>query len=207
MNPELEKWMDKWDAAQEKGIFNDAPKPAAPEMSDFFGNYRPAESDNFNPNDVDAKYWDKVYRHSNNQSDAPDPLADDAVINEDTKENIWEKPQTQKLRDTPSKDSLANAAAELANTGNPIYPSTRGMDQRNKVTPDWADGMKVREIAEMKYKLYTLECKLNSSPKFGAFGKDAPEVTGIQDQIDDIKERLDKLSNALSPDFIEDESS
>jgi hypothetical protein len=201
---DIEKWKAIWDKAQEKGIFGDSPKEEkAPDYkSDFFGSWCPEENSATNYKDIDAKYWDKVYRLSNHQGETTDE-----VISEQEKDDIWEKPQNQKLRNTPSKDGLSNASAELANTANPVEPPTRGIDQRKKVTPNWADGMKVRELAEMKYNLFNLENKLNMNPKFGSYSGDSPEIKGIQTQIDDLRDRIDKLSNSISPDFIEDESS
>jgi hypothetical protein len=112
-----------------------------------------------------------------------------------------------KLRDVPTKDSLATKAAELGNTANPVYPSTRGDDSRSNVTPNWSDGDGLRELVEMKHKLSELQVKINSHPKFGAYGPDSPEIKKIQNQINELKSKIDSLSNSLSPDFVQDELS
>lgn len=200
MDKDLDKWVDVWEKANKENIFGDTAKPPVPTTEpDFFGNWReptkPATTD-VPLNEVDAKYWNKIYRLSRHQGDAPDII----------KEDLWEKPQDKKLRDTPEKGPLGNVGAELSNAPNPTYPSTRGMDQRNKVTPDWADGPKLQDIDIMKRSLYKLECKLNASPKFGSYGPDAPEIKKIQSQINELKDKIDKLSDDLSPDFIGQES-
>ena len=102
---------------------------------------------------------------------------------------------------------MGQKAAEFGNTANPDYPQNRGADNRNKVTPEWSDGPKIREIANMYRNLYELQCKLNYNPKFGAFGEDTSDISKIQSQIDEIKYSIDKLSDSLSPDFVQDELS
>jgi hypothetical protein len=59
----------------------------------------------------------------------------------------------------------------------------------------------------MKHNLYNLEVKLNSNPKFGAYGTEAPEIKKIQKQIDELKNKINDLSSSLSPDFVQDELS
>ena len=64
---DINKYAAIWDAAQEKGIFKDAPKPPQPRNqddedsffgADFFGQNRSAEYDIDEPiNEVDSKYW------------------------------------------------------------------------------------------------------------------------------------------------------
>lgn len=212
MREDFEKWQDQWDKAIEDNIFQDAPKPPVPSSevgaSDFFGNYRPGDETSLN--DVDGEYWDRVYKLSNQQHNfSPDPLDDvqDEILTEDVPTVDASKPQNKPLRDLPGKEPLSVKGAELSNTANPIYPPTRGEDQRNRVTPDWSTGPQLSELVNMKYNLYELEVKLNANPNFGAMTGDTDAVKKIQDQINDLKMRLNHLSNSLSPDFMQQELS
>jgi hypothetical protein len=212
MNAELEKWVDVWEKAMEKGIFPETPKQDInPQQyqTDYFGNVRRDGSEKVTLNDCDAKYWNQVYKMSKHGNDVPNILTEQQPSKVDgvgTEEPLESEPQG-KLRDVPSKDSLATKGAELGNTANPVEPPSRGEDQRKHVTPDWSDGSKLRELVYMKHNLYNLEVKINSSPKFGAYGPDSAEIKKIQTQIDELRHKIDELSNSLSPDFVQDELS
>lgn len=197
MDANLEKWVDKWAEAQEKGIFPEAPKPAVTDIQDYFGNWKTETKKAVTLTECDTKYWKQVYKLSKGVVEQTSVVEDDPV---------GSTPQG-KLRDVPDKDDLSTKAAELGNTANPVIPSTRGEDQRKHVTPDWSDGKGLRELVDMKYQLYKLEGKINSSAKFGAYGADSPEIKKIQSQIDELKHKMDELSNSLSPDFVQDELS
>lgn len=208
MNAELEKWMDVWDKAQEKGIFDDdAPKPPLINQqvysSDYFGNVQVKDKqEDISLNECDAKYWNLVYRLSKHQGESPD------VFKEEKSNPPLGSEPIGKTREVPKESDLAVKGAELGNTANPIEPPSRGNDALpRKVTPNWSDGEELRELVDMKHSLYKLEVKINSHPKFGAYGADAPEIKKIQDQIEDLKEKIDSLSTSLSPDFVQDELS
>ncbi len=225
---DFDKWVDQWEQAQKDGIFDEQPKKEDtfnPDdyATDFFGNTEYPDSATIK--DVDGEYWDKVYRLSNNQGDAPDPLAqEEEILTETPKKEKkivneqlgdggiysdveYSKVQNEPLRYTHSPDDLAFKGNELANTANPIYPNTRGKDQRPIVTPDWSGGAKFNELAEMRYNLHALQARLNADPNFGSYSGDSPGVTKVQNQINELWKQLDKLSSSLSPDFIEDELS
>ena len=204
----FDKWLEQWDKAQGTGAFKSAPKPETkPKTPDFFGigETKPRDT-SFSLNEVDTQYWNRIYKMSRHQGDDPDifsELKTQPTIEDDP---LASKPLKQQ-RDTPDEDELGGKSKELGNTANPIYPSSRGDDSRAHVTGEFADGKKLREINDMRLSLHALECKLNANPKFGAFGKESPEIKKIQGQIDEIKEKINHLSNSLSPDFIEDEQS
>jgi len=218
MNAELEKWMDVWAKAQEQGIFPETPKEQEvnPQQyqTDYFGNVRAAALGSDKNREIlsecDAKYWNQLYKRTKGEvvTEEAKPTTEQTskVKGVGTEEPLASEPQG-KLRDVPSKDDLGTKAAELGNSANPIYPSTRGEDQRKHVTPEWADGKGLRELVYMKHNLYNLEVKINSNPKFGAYGPEAPEIKKIQGQIDELKYKIDELSNSLSPDFVQDENS
>lgn len=209
MNAELEKWMDVWEKAQEKGIFPETEKQEInPQVyqTDYFGNVV-KNKDTVSLNECDVKYWNQVHKMARSGSGTDIFKEQTSKIDGiGTEEPLASQPQG-KLRDVPAKDDLATKGAELANTANPIEPPSRGEDQRKKVTPEWSDGKGLRELVYMKHNLYNLEVKLNSNPKFGAYGAESPEIKKIQGQIDDLKHQIDELSNSLSPDFIQQELS
>jgi hypothetical protein len=92
---DFDSWCDKWDKAQEDGVFDDAPSHFSPSkqtaQTSFFGavdaDPTPAGSD---VDKVDARYWNQVYSMSDHQGMAPDPLdaADDRLLQEDKLEDL-----------------------------------------------------------------------------------------------------------------------
>ncbi len=209
MNAELEKWMDVWEKSQAKGIFPETPKQEINSQqfqTDYFGNVCKSGKESVSLNECDVKYWNAVHKMAKSGKGTDIFEQTSKIDGIGTEEPLASKPQG-KLRDTPAKDDLAQKGAELGNTANPVEPPSRGEDQRKKVTPEWADGKSLRELVYMKSNLYNLEVKINSHPKFGAYGEEAPEIKKIQSQIDELRHKIDELSNSLSPDFIQDELS
>ena len=72
MMDDIDKYAKIWDAAQDKGIFPDAPKPrqiddedASFFGSDFFGQHTSTEYDMDAPlNEIDTKYWLEVAQNA-----------------------------------------------------------------------------------------------------------------------------------------------
>lgn len=171
MMDDINKFSKIWDAAVQKGIFADAPKPVAekPAETDFFGQYLTDEYDRDKPlNEVDSKYWANIAKKA-------DPLFEDTK--EDSKVNT---------------DSLANAH-------NPIYPNTVGKDQDVNVTPNWGVGGKeIEQLEELKKDLHALEVKLSSFLNEKELPEESPEEEKLQSKIDSLKKEVDKLSDSLS---------
>lgn len=204
-NTDFEKWVQQWDKACKDGVFAET-KPYIPTTevhpTDFFGSWHPSEKET-TLKDVDANYWNQVYKLSNHSGDAPDILNEQDNHPEERVSKIQDKP----LRKLPAKKVLGTKGKELANTANPVEPPSRGIDQRRKVTPDWSDGPDLIELDELKKKVLDLQAKLNSDEDFGSFRGDSKKMKAIQGQIDKIKDDIDYLSNSLSPDFVQDELS
>lgn len=175
MLDDINKFAKIWDSAQEKGIFDDMPKPAKAQPaedgwgSDFFGqNY---SSDVDGPiNESEAKYWSQVSRMSDyNQS----------VLSEEVS----------------NKSDKKELADRMAKAHNPVYPNSLGKDQDIKVTQNWGvGGQEHFDLEDLKVRLEKLESKLNATETEGKSGKD------IQKKIDDIKSQIDDLSDILSGD-------
>lgn len=213
MSDDFDKWVDQWDQAQKSGAFA-SKKPISPSPksieTDFFGNYVDSEtSKHTSVSDVDAEYWEKLHKLTNDGHPA-DPHA---ILTEAETKAQFTISNQGKLRNVPTSKELGTKAGELGNTGNPVYPNTRGRDDgvlpnnERKITPDWIDGTKLSEINNMKFNLYQLESKLNADPNFGSFSGDSVKIKKIQKQIDGLKDQIDQLSNDLSPDFVRDELS
>lgn len=210
MNAELEKWMDVWAKAQEKNLFPTTPKQEVNTQkyeTDYFGNVRKDDKKKVSLNDCDAKYWNQVHSLAKGGK-APIITEQVSKVKGIATEEPLESEPLKKQRETPAKSDLAQKGDELANTANPLLePASRGEDQRNHVTPERADGKGVRELVSMKSDLSKLQIKLNSHPKFGAYGPEAPEIKKIQSKIDELNHKIDDLSNSLSPSFVDDELS
>jgi len=169
---DLEKYADQWQKALADGVFADAPKPPKPvPQEDFFGQYPTLDVEE-TLNEVDAKYWNQVYRLSQNAGDAPDILSEDA---------------------RPTETELKDFAKAVSSAANPIYPSSIGKDQDVSVTPNWTDGKELTELAELKANLEKLESKLNAEEAMGKDGK------SIHSKIESLKKQIDELSDSLTP--------
>lgn len=204
----FDKWLEQWDKASKTESFKSVPKPVAePKTLDFFGigETKPRQ-DKFSLNEVDSKYWKNLYKLSKGEY-ITEELTGIPSIDDDPLQSKTAEDDDGGERETPDRDELGKKTKKMANTANPTIPSTIGKDQRPVVTGEWEDGKGLREINDMKLSLYKLESKLNADPKFGAFGPEAPSIKNIQGQINDLKEKIDKLSNSLSPDFVADEES
>jgi hypothetical protein len=185
MMDDINKYAAIWDAAQEKGIFKDAPKPPQPRNqdaedsffgADFFGQNRSAEYDIDEPiNEVDSKYWATLSRMADPLSHYVDPLM--------TEESV------------PSKENTKNAAEKMAGSHNPIHPNSVGKDQDMQVTQNWGVGGKEHfQLEDLKVRLEKLESKLNGIESKGDSGK------STQDKIDGLKKQIDELSDSLNGD-------
>jgi uncharacterized coiled-coil protein SlyX len=184
MLSDINKYAKIWDAALEKGIFKDAPKPAQPRNrdaedafgTDFFGQnlsgeYSPDEA----LNEVDTKYWARVSKMADPMGKNFDPLAD---LNEET---------------VPDKDHIKRVTNTVANLHNPVYPQSIGKDNDVVVTQNWGTGGKEHfQLEELKVRLEKLESKLNAIEAKGDSGKDT------QSKIDSLKKQIDDLSDSLT---------
>lgn len=198
---------------QEEGVFA-APKEFVPtpneRSDDFFGNHQPSNASNLR--DVDASYWNNVYRLSRHMGDAPDPLGEeehDPAMTGDEPVTIAEDAPVGgkgksdfKLVDTTKSDNktVAKVTDELGGKPNPVQYPSRGKDaMERKVTPDFAGGQELIELHKMKEQLQKLEDKIAADPMVE--NKGTKKVLG---QIDDLWKKLDELSDTLSPDFVKD---
>lgn len=114
-------------------------------------------------------------------------------------------PESDHDYDDPAEDYYNNIDREMSDDGllsedsaNPVFPDSVGKDC-SPHTP-WVDEKAIEEIADLKSKLYDIECKLNSKDAGGEkWNKKAVEVNdkAIWKQIKDLQKRIDKLSNSF----------
>jgi len=168
---EFEDWCQKWDNAQEKGLFDDIPKPVntTPQTSEesFFGpqNTHPTNS----PHEADVEYWKSVHSALVQGDAAPDPL----------------KPQLLQ------EGKLQNFKSSYP--PNPMYSYSQGKDQ--KIAPRQLDitfdEEDINELADMKKTLYELESKV------GAADTNGKGTKKLESQIENLKQKIDKLSSSM----------
>lgn len=210
----FDQWIDQWAKAQEDGVFkDDAIRPVAREnqhADDFFGNHTRPDVVTSKLQDVDAQYWNTVYRMSKDMGDAPDVLADEeqhdpsmtgdgpAIISEDAPvggKNDFKLAPTTK---TDGKSS-SKITDDLGGLANPVHTSSRGKDANNRVTPNWAGGQEIIELYKMKEQLQKLEDKIAADPMVENKG-----TKKIMNQIDALWKKIDELSDTLTPEFVQE---
>jgi hypothetical protein len=176
---DFDKWCDQWDKALDDGVFEGAPKPPVSEpRADFFGQYNgPPDDDQVSS--VDAQYWHDVYRAAIGGYDMDDPNNDFADGNEG-------------LMSEDHKAIDKAAADALAHSHNPIDPTTVGKDQDIDVDGNEQEVKDIEELSEMKVRLEKLESRLNANYT------ENKSITGVQKQIDTLRNQIDELSDTLN---------
>lgn len=167
----FEDWCQKWDQAQEKGIFDDAPRPGAtsPQTSEesFFGlqNTHPTSS----PSESDVDYWRNVHFAVSQGDVTPDPL----------KPQLLQEGELQKFK--------------KGYPPNPMYAYSQGKDQ--KIAPRQLDitfdEEDIKQLADLKRELYELEGQVGSADVNGKSTKK------IESRIESLKQRIDELSDSM----------
>jgi hypothetical protein len=200
MNKEdqFDKWCDQWEKALGTDEFKASSKPAEASTGfngtepDFFGNYRPQEKSSVNLKDSDSEYWKQVYKMSAHPGMAPDITDDEDMITEELNDEEKETfPYTK-----PDKKSSVEITDDLGKLPQRVQANTRGKDQRLKVTPNWSCGDELVELHNLKIKLQKLEDKLSSDPM-----TNEKKSKTIIEKIKALKEKIDDVSDSLSPDF------
>lgn len=80
-------------------------------------------------------------------------------------------------------------------TPNPVDTSTFGMDQASVVTPNWINGEDLLKLNKMKLDLHDLGDKLAAADT----NIEESKAKGIWGQIKSLQEKIDELSDSLSP--------
>ena len=177
------KWCDQWDKALEDGLFDDAPKPnkpsSPPDLSDYDDESLPDKPVDGMLNEVDAKYWNSVYKMSTNQGDAPD------VVNE------------LSSKEAPNAKELGQRAMVVANEPNPVRINTVGKDQDARSDASASEAF--QKLTELKKELHLIGNKL-------AEMKDS-NLDAIYSKFEKIQKQMDELSDSLVPNYVSDSES
>lgn len=193
MMDDIDKYAKIWDAAQNKGIFPDAPKPrqiddedASFFGSDFFGQHTSNEYDMDAPlNEIDTKYWLEVSQNAD--------------------------PCRSLMEAAPADDKkVVKTSKKMADDHNPVQRQTLGKDQQRDekkdddfddenttpVTRNWAAGGKeLKELESMRKRLHDLERNLSH---FYGKGESEDKIKGADKAIQKLKKDIDNLSDSLS---------
>jgi hypothetical protein len=181
------KWCDQWDKALDDGLFDDAPKPntpsSPPDLSGYDAESLPdhGKSTDGILNEVDAKYWNSVYKLSSNQGESPD------VVNE----------LSSKEGNSPSPKELGKRAMVVANEPNPVRINTVGKDQDARSDSSTSDAF--HKLSELKKELHSIGNKL-------AEMKDS-NLDAIYSKFEKISSKIDELSDSLAPNYVSDSES
>jgi hypothetical protein len=139
--------------------------------------------------------WDKackkkIFPDSPKLDSMPEGDFDDAA--EDYYNNIdREASEDGLLHEVTARDYVS---------ANPIYPDTVGKDSRVDTKTSWIDERPLEALADLKRKLYDIECKLNAKDAGGSkWNKRAVEVNdkALWKQIHTLREKVDNLSNNI----------
>lgn len=204
-HPDFLDWCDKWDKAQEAGIFDDAPKPHVPTQNvadhSFFGPTDTKTADVVK--DVDAEYWSQVYQVSTGQ-EPEKMIAEGNPVDEVVGKQRAMRPATEiipenpPLRPAPGWNKEDTAAASkvsraVGTAANPIYSNTVGKDQdinMPQLDATWG-AIDLEALSEMKLKLHDLENRLNASDGLVQSGrKYQTQIQNLRQQVDDLSDRL-----------------
>jgi hypothetical protein len=142
----------------------------------------------------DQGYWNAVYEKMTSYDDAPDIAAPEMITEENQKDKIT---VPTPIKPNLTDKEMGDVVKSKANAANPVNPASVGKDQDYK--PNMADVYQLEQLHDMKIKLYDLECKLNEKD---ALAK-SKEGVKIQVQIEDIKKKIDELSDAITPNFLQ----
>ena len=200
---QLEDWAKQWDAAQAKGIFNDAAKP--PQVSkqtsydSFFGpqDTHPTES----PDDFESKYWKSLYDASTGAP--PDAESEDKVPEDGDgvaviRDHAAPKGKKKVLKEAATAEKgVGTKAKAMAQSANPIRATSVGMDQEmeNGALGLTFTPQDIEELSTLKGKLHDLQVKLSTYEGKGESGK------RFESQIQSLVRKINELSDSLSQSF------
>lgn len=178
---DLEGWVQKWDKAQEEGIFDKPEGPPAISKQtvtpDYFNLTHDETSEDAPLNECDSKYWSDLYELTKRYG-----------------ENVVGDYLSGKLNEAVSVDKKSMADS-LLSSANPIRPSTVGNDKSLTdpvalgATYDVAD---LQKLEDLKLRLHGLIDKLNG------FDTKGGSVTKLESQIESLQKQIDEMSNGLS---------
>lgn len=195
----FQDYLEQWDEALRKGIFNHPScKPEKVKEISFFEGFKNIGAPEKMKQD-DFKEWTKIYKMSMGEDRVP-------LVNEEKKEvsNKNSAANFKPVKDAKKKGlKTEKKAKDLANTPNPVQHPTYGRDgvdsdtNKTRVTAGFgAASEDLDKLAELKKQIYKLEVEMSSKE-----GLDEKKVKKLQGKIKKIKDMMDEISNSFSGDF------
>ena len=127
-------------------------------------------------------------------------MEDFAAVNFDTNGVMVEKfANLQESLTNSNVSELKNMIKQQQGNLDALTDKIKGKDQELRVTPNFSDGDNLRELSQLKMELEALERKVHASEVTGE-----GSVTSIQKQVDGLRQKVENLSNLLTPNQEED---
>ena len=207
---EFQDYVNKWEDALKKGIFETPKNPNGDKEDSFFDMIKKEPSTEFNSNDVD--YWNKIQDMDVNDANVE-------IINEAKKSQKTKKSKVKKqassdknsvanfktidnsLANDKSKNNIAKKASKLGNNPNPIHHDSYGKDTRDesgktRVTAGFSADDRLPALQDLYKSLYQLEVKMSNKE-----GLNKKLSEKMQAKINKVKDSISEISDSMSGDF------
>jgi hypothetical protein len=193
---DVEYWKQVYNLSNHQGM---APDVAAPDEQD---NYSYADGgDHYLTNSTkhkgkkltEQKKAPKGKKRLNEKFGDEGPGFDDVGTPKMVDPLMGGKPSRERQSD------FAKRASSLARSPNPVYYYSHGKDQDLHVTPNWSNGEQLEAVTKAKLELFELENKINALEGQGKWSN-----KDLEKKIEELRDRLDNLSDELAPGILED---
>lgn len=195
----FQDYLNQWDEAVRKGIFNDPSlKPQQPKEVSFFEGFKSKKVEEVLETN-DYQDWTKIYKMSMGEDRVP--LVTEAKKEPENKDSAANfKP----VKESKKKDlKIEKKAKDLANTPNPVQHPTYGADGRDpetgrtRVTAGFSAAAEdLDKIAELKKEIYKLEVQMS-----GKDGLDEKKIKSVQKKIQKLKDMVEEISDSFGGNF------
>lgn len=206
---EFQGYVNKWEDALKKGIFN-TPEKSSKEDT-FFDIIKTEPTDKFNAPDVD--YWNKIQDMNFNntelkvyneakKSDSKKPNPKKTASKSKKEKSVSDfEPVKNSLEANKDINNIVKKATKLANNPNPVYHNSYGKDTtdesgKSRVTAGFSADDRLPALQDLYKALYQLEIKMS-----GKFGLDKKLTEKMQKQIKKVKALISKISDSMGGDF------
>jgi len=210
---EFQDYVNKWEDALKKGIFETPRNPNGDKEDSFFDMIKKEPKAEFNSNDVD--YWNKIQDMDVNDANVE-------IINEENKSYKDKKNKKSKfknpavsdknsaanfktvdnsLANDKSKNNIKKKASKLGNNPNPIHHDSYGNDTRDesgktRITAGFSADDRLPALQDLYKSLYQLEVKMSNKE-----GLNKKLSEKMQAKINKVKDSISEISDSMGGDF------
>lgn len=182
---EFEKWLSKWDDlektfAQERAQV----APPSPNRTTYFNAVDADEQ----LNDADVDWRDMYHKAANIDYN----LLTDAV-------NIAYAGSEGYGRESVPGNATTDEKKKKVYLNNPIHYASVGNDQDLRVSKNWSQGPELEELADVKKQVEEMERKFHDADVL-----EKSDKSKLQTELNNLRERMHKLSQKVTPDPQED---